>query len=85
MICVYSLFNIYDLDYSLFFTLAGDTPTSWRHSFKLFKPQLLQDAYVGLMFLVNELLMTGTNWIQTLLQYFKQLYNKYYSDHLYGL
>ena len=36
IICVYSLFNnIYDLDYSLFFTLAGDTPTR-GHSFKLF-------------------------------------------------
>ena len=41
MICVYSLNNnIYDLDYSLFFTLAGDAPTR-GHSFKFFKPQLL--------------------------------------------
>ena len=41
MICVYSLFNnICDLDYSLFFTLADDTPTR-GHSVKLFMPQLL--------------------------------------------
>ena len=44
MIYVYSLLNnIYDLDYSLFFTLADATSTR-GHPFKIFKQQLLQDV-----------------------------------------
>ena len=44
MICVYSLLNnIYDLDYSLFFTLA-DAISTRGHPFKIFKQQLLRDV-----------------------------------------
>ena len=72
MICVYSLFNnIYDLDYSLLFTLAGDNPTR-GHS----KPQLLRDvrAHVFSQRVINDWnrLDPNINCYSTVFKYFKQ-------------
>ena len=68
-----------------FFTLAGNIPTR-GHSFKLFKPHSLQDirAHVFSQQVINDWNKLDPNIVTApSLSIFKQLYDKYCSNHLY--
>ena len=81
MICVYVyslLNNIYDLDYSFFFTLASSVPTR-GHPLKLFKPQILRDVSSVKGSYINDWNRLEANIITApSLSNFKQLYYKQY-------
>ena len=76
--CVYSLLNnIYDLDYSFFFTLASSVPTR-GHPLNLFKPQILRDVS-SVKGVINDWNTLEANIITApSLSNFKELYDKQY-------